>query len=75
MFSSFPVDGLYVTNSALHYKFSGKATEQYAPYHIGRISMETLVKVWEIKNPHLYGENGEKSISELKSDLLKMSGQ
>ena len=44
---SFGPDGLYVTNSALHLKFSGKDYKSYAPFHILRLPTKALHSVFE----------------------------
>lgn len=44
---SFGPDGLYITNSALHLKFSGKDYKNYAPFHILRLPTKALHSVFE----------------------------
>lgn len=39
---SFGPDGLYVSNSALHLKFSGQNYKDHAPYHILRLSTKSI---------------------------------
>jgi sugar lactone lactonase YvrE len=44
---SFGPDGLYITNSALHLKFSGQDYRQQAPFHILRLPAKALKKALE----------------------------
>jgi hypothetical protein len=68
------VDGLYITSSALHIKFSGGSTEDNKPYYITRIPSESLKTIMNMQSgDDEFGDNdGEATLS---SRLKTLSGQ
>jgi len=71
---SFGPDGLYITSSALHIKFSGGSTEDNKPYYITRIPSESLKTIMNMQSGYdEFGDNdGEATLS---SRLKTLSGQ
>lgn len=67
------VDGLYITSSALHIKFSGGSIEDNKPYYITRIPSESLNTIMDMQSGDKFGDNDGDAI--LSSRLKNLSGQ
>jgi hypothetical protein len=67
------VDGLYITSSALHIKFSGGSIEDNKPYYITRIPSESLKTIMDMQSEDEFGDNdGDATLS---SRFKNLSGQ